>query len=272
MTTLYSDSYAPAVATLGHSLQRANTSAELLVLYFPDRISKTALCLATSSGFVAHPISRIPPPHSGAGMNPHFMDQFTKLNLWTLDTLDIESLVYLDADTLALRNFDEVFALPYAFAAVPDVFLDSRGFVVDFNAGFLFLRPDSRVFAAMAAALPAARFPPEYAEQAFLNQFFAPSAVRQPYVYNGNLAYKKRAPALWAGIWDEMRVVHYTIAKPFVGRHFKQLRWDDLGQRVADAAASEGGLFRQEMELWGDMWEETRVSYEQTHEGCWKAS
>ncbi|KAF7792735.1 hypothetical protein EIP86_003833 [Pleurotus ostreatoroseus] len=200
------------------------------------------------------------------------MDQFTKLNLWTLDTIGIDSLVYLDADALVLRNFDEIFSLPYPFAAVPDVFLDSRGFVVDFNAGFLFLKPDSRIYAAMIEALPTARFPPEYAEQAFLNQFFAANAVRLPYVYNGNLAYKKRSPAMWQDIWSEMRVIHYTIAKPFVGRHFKQLRWDDLDRRVVEAAASEGGMFRQEMELWGKMWGETHIAYEQTREACWNSS
>ncbi|KAJ3532227.1 hypothetical protein NM688_g7455 [Phlebia brevispora] len=269
VTTLYSDSYAPAVATLGHSLQRANTTARMLVLYFPERISQAALCLATSSGFTPHPISRIPPPRNGAGMNPHFMDQFTKLTLWTLDTLGIDALVYMDADMLVLRNFDEVFTLPYKFAAVPDVFLDSRGFVPEFNAGFLYLKPSTDVYNAMIEALPTARFPPEYAEQAFLNQFFSLSVVRLPYVYNGNLAYKKRSPKMWEGIHDELRVIHYTIAKPFVGRHFKELKWDDLDKQVVHAAKRDGGVFREEMEKWGQMWDETRIAYDQAHEDCW---
>ena len=240
----------------------------MIVLYFPDRISPAALCLATSSGFEPHPVMRISPPHGGAGMNPHFLDQFTKLSLWKLDVLGIDALIYLDADTLVLRNFDELFSLPYQLGAVPDVFLDRRGFVVDFNAGVLLLRPDTTIYDAMIAALPTARFPPEYAEQAFLNQFFATSAIRLPYVYNGNLAYKKRAPKMWEGIWNELRVIHYTIAKPFVGSHFKQLEWDSLDSRVAEAAESEGGMFREEMLLWGKAWFETRAAYDQVHDKC----
>ncbi|PSR72718.1 hypothetical protein PHLCEN_2v11413 [Hermanssonia centrifuga] len=268
VTTLYSDSYAAAVATLGHSLRKANTNARLVVLYFPDRISPAALCVATSSGFESHPISRIPPPHNSAGMDPHFIDQFTKLALWSLDSLSIDSLIYMDADTLVLRNFDEIFSLPFSFAAVPDVFLDDRGFVITFNAGVLFLKPDTEIFHAMIDVLPVARFPPEYAEQAFLNQFFAPSAVRLPYVYNGNLAYKKRAPKLWEDIRGELRVIHYTIEKPFLGSHFKLLDWETLDERIAEAATSDGGFFRDEMELWGKTWQEARMEYAEKLDRC----
>ena len=268
VTTLFSDSYAAAVATLGYSLSRANTTARKLVLYFPDRISPAALCLATSTGLEPLPIDRIPPPHNGEGMNPHFMDQFTKLTLWTLDTIGVEALVYLDADTLVLRNFDELFTLPFNFAAVPDVFLDRRGFVVDFNAGVLLLKPDTRVHRAMLAALPTARFPPEYAEQAFLNQWFAPSAIRLPYIYNGNLAYKERSPEMWEGIWGEMKIIHYTIVKPFIGPKFKPLVVEELDRRVEVAARSHGGLFSDEMRLWGKYWDETMRTFSQDGNSC----
>lgn len=240
----------------------------MVVLYFPDRISPAALCLATSSGFTAHPVDRIAPPNDGAGMNPHFLDQFTKLSLWSLDRIGIDRLVYLDADTLAVRNFDELFRIPHPFAAVPDVFLDKRGFVVDFNAGVLLIKTNTAIYHSMIAALPTARFPPEYAEQAFLNQFFSASAVRLPYAYNGNLAYKERSPSMWQGIRDEMRIIHYTIVKPFVGSHFKQLEWDTVDARVTEAAASHGGIFREEMTLWGQMWDETRAAYDQLHHEC----
>ncbi|TCD66735.1 hypothetical protein EIP91_000976, partial [Steccherinum ochraceum] len=146
VTSLYTDAFAGAVATLGHSLRRANTTARLLVLYLPDRVSPHALCLATASGFEPHPVARIPPPHRGRGVYAHFLDQFTKLNVWTLDALGVKSLVYLDADTLVRRNFDELFALPFAFAAVPDVFPTGQGFALSLNAGVLVLRPSTAVF------------------------------------------------------------------------------------------------------------------------------
>ncbi|KIP09728.1 glycosyltransferase family 8 protein [Phlebiopsis gigantea 11061_1 CR5-6] len=271
VTTLYSDAYAPAVAALGHSIRRTNTTVtRLIVLYLPSQVSPRALCVASSSGFVPHAVERIAPPHNGSGITPRFGDQYTKLALWSLDTLapPVRALVYIDADCLALRPFDELFALPYALAAVPDVYGDARGFTTSVNAGVLVVRPDSRLFAAMLRALPAARFPPAMAEQAFLNQFFATDVLRLPYAYNGNLALKARSPRVWDGIRGEMRVMHYTLVKPFVSRTWGAVPLERLPERVAEAAEEKKGLFREEMTLWGRTWEETSVVYARSIDQC----
>ncbi|EKM56619.1 glycosyltransferase family 8 protein [Phanerochaete carnosa HHB-10118-sp] len=270
VTTLYSDSYAPAVAALGHSLRKVDTLARLILLYIPSQVSASALCLASSSGFVPHPVQRIAPPHNGSGVTPRFLDQYTKLTLWTLDRLPepVRALVYIDADALALRNFDELFALPYAFAAVPDVYGDVRGFTTNFNAGVMFLRPDSALFAAMLDAFPAARYPRTMAEQAFLNQYFATDALRLPYAYNGNLALKSRSPHVWSGVRSEMRIIHYTLVKPFITKKWDTVPLDRMQERVDEAARSYSGLFRDEMEYWGRVWVETRTVYAQQLDEC----
>ena len=242
----------------------------MVLLYFPSKVSPEALCLATSSGFVARPIERIAPPDNGRGMNPHFADQYTKLSLWTLDTSPepITSLVYLDSDTLVLRNFDELFDLPYTFAAAPDVYLDSRGFITSFNAGVMLLKPDSRLYRQMRASIPAARYPREMAEQAFLNQFFAADVLRLPYAYNGNIALKKRSHGVWDGIKDEMRVIHYTIVKPFISHSWNTVPVEKLEERVEAASREDSGLFREEMLHWGKMWKETRSLYSMEVKRC----
>lgn len=242
----------------------------MIVLYLPHRVSNDALCIATSSGFEPHPVERIKPPHNGKGLNPQYIDQFTKLSLWTLDTLGIRALVYLDADTLVVNNFDEIFAMPYRFAAVPDVWDGARGFTLEFNAGVLFLRPDSAVFRRMVASLATAKFPAKYAEQAFLNQFFAADAVRLPLVYNGNLMTKKRSPEIWAAMRDTMRVIHYTMTKPFVGPHprYERIPLKRLPHRVSEATHEWGGIYTEEVELWGRMWEATRTTYAEEMDKC----
>ncbi|KAF7792736.1 hypothetical protein EIP86_003834 [Pleurotus ostreatoroseus] len=242
----------------------------MIVLYFPSKISPSSLCLATSSGFVPHAVDRISPPNGGKKINPHFIDQFTKLSLWSLDTIGVRSLVYLDADTLVVRNFDEIFGMPYRFAAVPDVWGDKRGFTLEFNAGVLFLRPDSTVFEHMINQLPTARFPEQFAEQAYLNQYFAADAVRLPLVYNGNLAAKGRFPKLWEGMRDTMRVIHYTMVKPFVGPYpdYALVPIDQLPERVEAAAQDYHGRYREEVELWGAAWEETRSVYARELDHC----
>lgn len=261
VTTLYTDAFAPAVATLGHSLKQTNTSARLILLYLPDRISHEALCVATASGFTPRPVSRIPPPNNGAGVHRHFLDQYTKLTLWTLDEIGIKSLVYLDADTLVRKNIDELFTFPFNFAAVPDVYLDSRGFTIGFNAGVMFLRPSSTVFQTMISQIATANYPFEDAEQSFLNYFYSAEALRLPYAYNGNLAIKKRTPTLWEGIVDELRIVHYTMVKPFLGYDYSQINIEDMDDHVDWMARRRGGYYREEVKWWGEAWKDMKATY-----------
>lgn len=132
VSSLYSDGFAIALAVVGHSARHANISARFLLPYV---------------------VPLIPPPHGGEGIHPRFRDQYTKLSIWKLDTMGIMSAIYLDADTLVRRNFDELFDSPFSFAAVPDVYGagDPRGFSLTFNAGVLAFHPSSLVFGAFDA-------------------------------------------------------------------------------------------------------------------------
>lgn len=261
VTTLYTNNFAAAVATLGHSLKKTNTTARLILLYLPDKISEEALCIATSSGFVAQPVARIPPPRHGQGVHRHFQDQYTKLTLWTLDKQGIEAVVYLDADTLVRQSIDELFRLPYNFAAVPDIFLDSRGFSLSFNAGVMFVRPSTEVFNTMVEQISTASYRAADAEQSFLNHFYGAEAIRLPYMYNGNQAIKKRSPKLWAGIVQELRLVHFTMVKPFLGRDYAEVKLKDLDNHVVQQARNKGGIYKEEILWWRDTWQETRKLY-----------
>lgn len=73
--------------------------------------------------------------------------------------------MYADADTLILRNFDELFSLPWGLAVVPDVYAKGPiGFKIEFNAGVMALRPDASVLADMVKKLNA-RYNRAQAEQ-----------------------------------------------------------------------------------------------------------
>lgn len=60
----------------------------------------------------------------------------TKLRLWNLTQYD--RLVYLDADTLVLKNIDALFNVAAEFAAVSDV-----GWPDCFNSGVMVIRPNA---------------------------------------------------------------------------------------------------------------------------------
>ena len=253
-----------AITTLGHSLKAANVKVRMILIYIPGRLSSRTLCQATAAGWTLHPVSFVPPPHNAKGIAPQFMDQYTKLRIWTLDSMGIKSLVYIDADTLVRKNFDELFSLPFNFAAVPDVFVD-RGFSMFFNAGVLFIRPNTAVFEDMLEKMETAVYPPAMAEQAFLNVYFGPQVARLPYAYNANLAIKTRNAMLWEKMQDDMRIVHYTLQKPFPKYGLGPR--ETLKRFFEERMTVEHGIWADEMVWWQESWREMSIEI-QSHLHC----
>ncbi|KAH9027572.1 glycosyltransferase family 8 protein [Lactarius hengduanensis] len=258
VTAVYNDLFTIPAATLGHSLRDAGTSARLILFHLPGRLSARALCILRAAGWEPLEVELIPPPHDGAGIGYRFGDQYTKLRLWTLDQLGIQRVVYLDADTLVRRNFDELFDLPCPFAAVPDVYGNS-GFKLHFNAGVLVLHTSSATFDTVRARIADARFNPSQAEQAFLNVYFGADAVRLPYAYNANLAIRERSPALWDALRDEMRIVHYTVPKPFPKDGKEIVEGAGLERAIERARKDRGGVHVEAVEWWFTAYNEFRV-------------
>ncbi|KAJ7506770.1 glycosyltransferase family 8 protein [Mycena galericulata] len=269
VSSLYSDEFAIAVAVVGHSSRSANVSARLLLPYLDSKVSEKALCIARATGWEPYAVSFIAPPRGGKGIHTRFRDQYAKLNIWTLDQMGIDSAVYLDADTLVRRNFDELFDSPFNFAAVPDVYGagDPRGFSLTFNAGVLAFRPSSHVFEDMREKIEIAEYPLKQAEQAFLNLYFGGTGMRLPYIYNANLAIKARSPVLWQRLIDEMRIVHFTVVKPFIDDSRSSdtiLSPEELEEAMERAARREGGFFQEEVTWWREAYE--RMMLDRGHE------
>lgn len=253
-----------AITTLGHSLKAVNVTARMILIYIPGRLSPHSICLANAAGWTLHPTPLVPPPHGGKGIHYQYPDQYTKLRIWTLDSIGIKSLVYLDADTIVRKNFDELFMLPFNFAAIGDLYPRS-GFELSFNAGVLYLRPNTAVFQDMLQKIETAVFPPRMAEQAFLNVYFGSQAVHLPFAYNANLAIKKRAPKLWEGLIDEMRIVHYTLHKPFPKHGLGSQ--DTLKKFFQRRLTLENGFWEREMRWWQEAWRNMAKDM-QTHSRC----
>ena len=268
VTALYNDLFTFPAAALGHSLQKAETSARRILFHIPGRLSNRALCIVRVAGWEPLAVELIPPPHNGAGIGHRFGDQYTKLHLWSLDTvLGVQRVVYLDADTLVRRNFDELFDLPFPFAAVSDVYGDS-GFKLQFNAAVLALHPNSTTFENMLARIADARFNPQEAEQAFMNVYFGADAVHLPYMYNANLAIRERSPALWDALLDEMRVIHYTVPKPFpkVGKEI--VEGARLERALDKARKDRGGVHVEAVNSWFATYREFRMQNRVALEQC----
>jgi hypothetical protein len=258
VSALYNDLYTIPAATLGHSLQSVGTSARR-ILFHTGHLSARAQCIVRAAGWELLEVERIPPPHDGKGIGYRFVDQYTKLHLWSLDSLlGINRVVYVDSDALARQNFDELFEMPFPFGAVPDVY-GSTGFKLPFNAGVLALRPNQTTFESMLSQLDDARYPPNEAEQAFLNLYFGADVVRLPYVYNANLAIRERSPALWDAMRDEMRIVHYTSPKPFAKDGKDIVDGARLERFINKAKRHQGGMHAEAIGWWQDTYNEFRA-------------
>jgi hypothetical protein len=153
------------------------------------------------------------------GEKPPFhtpLDSFAKLRLWQLD---YERVVFLDADTLVLRNVDRLFEYP-EFSAAPNVY-ESLGDFHRLNSGVFVARPSEATFAAMLAALDVPGAFWKRTDQTFLQSFF-PDWHGLP-VFDNMLQYVwLNLPELWD--WGSVRVLHYQYEKPWQEGHPKAAR------------------------------------------------
>ena len=91
--------------------------------------------------------------------------------------------------------------------------------------------------------------------------YFATQAIRLPYIYNGNVAIKKKSLEVWGSLREDMRIVHYTIAKPFLfEKEYHRVRDRDAYNDETRRALSrkkqvDGGLWYDEISLWERSWE-----------------
>ncbi|SDF09913.1 glycosyltransferase [Limimaricola pyoseonensis] len=145
------------------------------------------------------------------GEKPAFhtpLDNFAKLRLWQLT--DYDRVVFLDADTLVLRNIDTLFDYP-EFCAAPNVY-ESLADFHRMNSGVFTARPDPATFDAMLARLdrPGAFW--RRTDQTFLQAFF-PDWHGLPVTYNTLQYVWLNLPELWS--WEQIKVLHYQYEKPW---------------------------------------------------------
>ncbi|ETX27398.1 glycosyltransferase [Roseivivax isoporae] len=144
------------------------------------------------------------------GEKPPFhtpLDNFAKLRLWQLD---YDRVVFLDADTLALRPIDVLFDYP-EFCAAPNVYEGLADFH-RMNSGVFTARPSQATFEAMLARLDAPGAFWKRTDQTFLQDFF-PDWHGLPVTFNMLQYVWFNLPALWD--WDAVRVLHYQYEKPW---------------------------------------------------------
>jgi alpha-N-acetylglucosamine transferase len=234
-----SDDFLPAIQVLLHTLAQTGPSYPLIMCVLDsgvsDRALNTALQAAPQSLLVR--VRRWAPvtPPAGSAHAPRWGVNWSKLRLWQLT--DYERVLYVDADTMVLRNLDDVFdALPLppdaaraaaaggklplgvapmsVFAGTPDWGKWTQPGSAKMNAGVFLFSPSAATFSAL---LNASRDVTAYrsleAEQGLLNAFFGARHCCLPHTLNA----QKTLSTFYPDLFDmaSVSVLHFTGEKPW---------------------------------------------------------
>lgn len=225
VTLVTNADFALGAKALLRSLNLSGTQADRVVMH-TGGVAQDCLAPLAALGAKLHPVDLLPTSaafnirhardnlHNAApflkGTKPTFhtpLDNFAKLRLWQLP---YEKVVFLDADTLVLKNIDRLFAYPELCAA-PNVYENLADFQ-RMNSGVFTARPDPATFAAMLARLdaPDAFWP--RTDQSFLQASY-PDWHGLPIFMNMLQYVWFNMPGLWS--WPDIHVLHFQYEKPW---------------------------------------------------------
>jgi glycogenin glucosyltransferase len=233
------DAYVPGVEALGRSLAASGTSEPRIVLVTSD-VTVGARTRLSKQGWEVRDVEPIDPPSPSAPVvYPRFARTFTKLRAFALS--DVKKIVLLDADTLVMRNVDELFERPSP-AAAPDFFLPDR-----FNSGVMVIEPSPQLFASIEGEL-GRMGSYDGGDQGFLNALWpdwyeGPSARRLPAGFNMHhfvFQFLINHDALRERLFSEVRILHFTLQKPWMGLTLSggsSLWWKFFGELEPDKSS-----------------------------------
>lgn len=225
VTLVTNADFARGAAALLRSLALSGTTADRVVMH-TGGVPAAALAPLAARGARLVPVELLPtsPEFDAAhakdrihglapftkGTKPPFhtpLDNFAKLRLWQLP---YDRAVFLDADTLVLRNIDRLFDYPELCAA-PNVY-ESLADFHRMNSGVFTARPSQATFERLLARLdrPGAFW--KRTDQTFLQEAF-PDWHGLPVTYNLLQYVWLNLPGLWD--WGAARVLHFQYEKPW---------------------------------------------------------
>lgn len=231
VTLVANAEYVIGAVALARSLKMVNAQAPLVVMTLGDFAGLETLA---ALGCTLLPVEPLPLSeafrarhtreaiHAQApflkGSKPAFHDpllNFVKLRLWELD--QYETVVFIDADALVVRNIDRLFGYP-EFSAAPNLYETLADFH-RLNSGVFVAKPAKTTYESMLAALDAPDAYWRRTDQTFLESYF-PDWHGLPYIYNTLQYVWFNLPELWR--WSSVRLIHYQYEKPWEADHPKR--------------------------------------------------
>ncbi|PSN53165.1 hypothetical protein C0J52_18560, partial [Blattella germanica] len=244
VTLATNDSYSLGALVLAHSLRRAGTPHDLVALVTPGVSQTMRNQLSTIFTLVQEVNVLDSKDEANLALleRPDLGITFTKLHCWRLT--QYEKCVFLDADTLVLKNSDELFERE-ELSAAPD-----PGWPDCFNSGVFVYRPSQDTFNAIIKfALTKGSF--DGGDQGLLNMFFSDWATKDiskhlPFIYNMvSTATYSYLPA-YKQFGESAKIVH------FIGANKPWLQYFDSESKVARSPSGSEHM-QPLLQLWWDI-------------------
>lgn len=214
VTLATNDTYALGCLVLGNSLRRVGTTRQLVVMVSEgvSESMRNQLAGLFNQTIFVNVLDSSDTCNLELLGRPDLSVTFTKFHCWRLT--QFQKCVFLDADTLVIRNIDDLFDRE-ELSAAPDA-----GWPDCFNSGvFVYVPSDETYRNLLAFAVTSGSF--DGGDQGLLNLFFKSWATEDikkhlPFTYNVvSQAFYSYLPA-FKQFYDDIRVVHFIGAvKPW---------------------------------------------------------
>ncbi|KAL9916297.1 glycogenin-1 isoform X4 [Glossina fuscipes] len=235
VTLTTNDTYSLGALVLAHSLKRAGTAYQLVVLVTPG-ISES---MRQRLKEVYNIVQEVNVMNSQDAANlallarPELGVTFTKLHCWRL--VQFEKCVFLDSDALVLKNCDELFERE-ELSAAPDVSWPDC-----FNSGVFVYRPSLETFDKLTKfAVEHGSF--DGGDQGLLNQYFADWAYvdihkHLPFVYNVTAYASYCYLPAFKHFKDKIKILHFAgKMKPWLMHYNAQNKTPSVPSQYTHAA------------------------------------
>ncbi|AES61240.1 putative glucuronosyltransferase [Medicago truncatula] len=215
---LYGDEFLLGVRVLGKSIRDTRSNKDMVVLV-SDGVSDYAKNLLKADGWIVEKISLLENPNQ---VRPkRFWGVYTKLKIFNMTNYN--KVVYLDADTIVVRNIEELFKC--------GKFCANLKHSERLNSGVMVVEPSTTLFNDMMSKVKTL---PSYTggDQGFLNSYYSgfpnahvfepdlsqeiletrpvPEMERLSTLYNADVGLYMLANK-WMVDEKELRVIHYTL-------------------------------------------------------------
>lgn len=220
--TLASDEYVDGVVCLAKSLHKNSKNSQLHVINIDmsDDSLKRLKNLRCDILCPPYLTSKTCKPQSYRENKNFAHNCFNKFHIWNQE---FDKIIYLDADTIVIKNIDHLFDLNCVFAAgskFSTTYVHGRATSAEwlpslFNAGVLVIKPDKKTYEELLLYKDTVETPDDPSDQGLLNYYFADRWHRLHPIYNFTKRVYDVSPSTFKQLKKDICVLHYTLDKPW---------------------------------------------------------